>query len=119
MKPTVAVAPEIVIGSALTIPLDGHVGGGGAHVPFVAVIVRGGAGLSPLPHFATSCTFTMTLLAAPAEKLPENEKPLSLPKWPLPTCVYEPPLSYDAQTRTSGFVRDVVDASLPFHAVAV
>ena len=28
-------------------------------------------------------------------------------------------MSYDAQTRTSGFVRDVVDASLPFHAVAV
>jgi hypothetical protein len=61
----------------------------------------------------------MMLAALPAENVPANEKPLSLPKWPLPTWVYEPPLSEDAQTRTSEFVRAAVEADELFQAVAV
>ena len=85
----------------------------------MTVIVRAGAGASPFPQFATSCTFTMTLAAEPAAYVPENVKPLSLPKWPLPTCVKDWPPLVETQTRTSLFVREVVVASEPFQAVAV
>ena len=86
---------------------------------FVTVTVRAGAGASPFPQFATSCTLTTTLFAEPAEKLPENEKSLSRPKCPLPTCVKVCPPSVEAQTRTSVFERELVVASDPFQAVAV
>ena len=51
--------------------------------------------------------------------MPENVKPLSLPKWPLPTCVKDWPPLVETQTRTSLFVREIVVASEPFQAVAV
>jgi hypothetical protein len=116
VKWTDAVPPAVVIGPGVTIPDDGQ---GGVQACLETVIVRGGAGASPFAQLAASCTLTTTLEAAPAENVPEKEKLLSLPKWPVPTWVKVVPLSYDAHTRTSAFVRDFVVASDPFQAVAV
>jgi hypothetical protein len=116
VKCTVAVPPAVVIGPGVTIPDVGQVG---VQPCLATVVERAGAGASPLAHFAASCTLTTTLEAAPAENVPEKAKPLSLPKCPEPTCVKVVPLSYEAHTRTSAFVRDFVVASEPFQAVAV
>ena len=59
----------------------GTVGGGVEQLPFVSLVIRAWAGASPFPQCATSCTFTQTTVAEPALYVPENVKPLSLPKW--------------------------------------
>lgn len=97
----------------------GQVGGGVEQLPFVSLVSRACAGLSPFPQRATSCTFSHTTVAEPAANVPENLKPLSVPKWPFAISFQVEPWSVDAQTRTSGFVRDDVVASEPFQAVAV
>jgi hypothetical protein len=94
-------------------------GGGVEEQFFVSFVSRAAAGASPFPHFATSCTFSQTTVAEPAAYVPENVKPLSLPKWFFAISVQVEPLSAEAQTRTSGFVRDLLVASEPFQAVAV
>src|ERR1700704_4790884 len=99
VKVTLALAPVMAIAPDLTMPEDGQVGGGGLQPCFATVTECAAPGESPLPQRATSCTLTMTLDALPAEKVPANEKPLALPNWPFSTWVYEPPLSYEAQTR--------------------
>ena len=82
---TVATPSLIVIGPVVVaIPDSGQTG---VQSPRVAVTYRAGAGESPLPQSAFSCTLTITFVAVPAEKVPENAKLLSEPKWPLPTCV--------------------------------
>src|SRR3954451_13430835 len=122
VKRTVATPFAIVIGPfACTMPCDGQVAGGGPleQPCLLTLTTRASAGESPLPHFATSCTFTTTLFAEPAENVPENVKPLSRPKWPLATCERVEPPSVGAHPRTSLFVRELVVASEPFQAVAV
>jgi hypothetical protein len=98
--------------------LDGHdVGPPDVHPLFVTWVTRAGAGASPFPQCASSCTLTQTVDADPAENVPLNEKLLSRPKCPLPTGVKWLP-SYEAETWTLEFVRDVGVASAPVQAVA-
>jgi len=82
-----------------------------------ACAVPGGAGLTPSPQFANSCTLTRTERLEPTENVPEKENLSADVNAPWPICVHVAPLSVELKTRTSLFVRLALVE--PAHAVAV